>query len=83
MNKNSLITLDNDVKILVEYNYYEGDPGVWRYSNGDPGYPPTPDELEVQDITLVSGKLVDLLFEVGNTKNWWDWLEGKLFELND
>jgi len=75
--------LDNEVKIGVTFDYYPGDPGVWTYSNGDPGYPATPAEIEVESIEIIEGKLVDFAYEVGTTNGWWDWLEGKLYEAED
>jgi acetoin utilization deacetylase AcuC-like enzyme len=38
---------DEPVNVTIDFNYIPGDPGVHTYSNGDPGYPPTSDEIEV------------------------------------
>jgi hypothetical protein len=45
---------NNDQKeyVIVEYRE-EYDPGVWTYSNGDPGYPP---DFELE---MCSWKLID------------------------
>lgn len=36
---NYIATLVGDVELEVEYEYEAGDPGVYTYPNGDPGYP--------------------------------------------
>jgi hypothetical protein len=79
MRENDFIQISDNVEIFVQYDYYKGCDGLWTLPNGDPGYPPEPDELEIVDIILTKGKLMDLLYEFKG----WDWLEGKLFELND
>ena len=43
---------------LIEYVFNPGDPGVRTFRNGDPGYPPTPGEAEIQSITI-EGKKMD------------------------
>ena len=40
------------IEIEVEGNFIAGDPGVYTYSNGDPGYPGTPDEFEIEEISI-------------------------------
>jgi hypothetical protein len=42
-----------DMKVEIEY--HSGRPGRWYMPNGDPGYPPEPDEIEILDV-LVDGK---------------------------
>ena len=37
-------------ELEVMFYYTPGDPGVYTYSNGDPGYPPSPPELEIYKI---------------------------------
>ena len=40
------------LNIIVDFEYYSGEPEVWTYSNGDPGHPgsgPEVDILSVQD----------------------------------
>jgi hypothetical protein len=45
----SVITIDVlGVKVDVDFNYHY-DPGVWTYSNGDPGYPAS-EELNINSI---------------------------------
>ena len=36
----------------LQVNFIPGDPGVRTFSNGDPGYPPTPPEIEVHGCKL-------------------------------
>jgi len=38
------------IEVDVDYYFDEGDPGVHTYSNGDPGYPPTPPEFSVERV---------------------------------
>jgi hypothetical protein len=39
-----------EIEIEVEGSYTPGDPGVYTYSNGDPGYPPTPPEFYITKV---------------------------------
>lgn len=48
--------LDEFEELTVEYNYHPGDPGIHTYRNGDPGYPPTPEEYEIYAICNKSGE---------------------------
>ena len=43
----SWVTLE--VPVTVKVLIYPGDPGVRTFSNGDPGYPPTPPEFEFSE----------------------------------
>jgi len=47
--------------LSVDYYLYPGDPGKWTLDNGDPGYPPTPDEIEIDSITYIGGDIADFL----------------------
>jgi len=38
---------DGEVVIEVEYKFYPGSPAVMYLSNGDPGYPAEPNEVEI------------------------------------
>ena len=44
------IKLQLEIEIDVDGTYIEGDPGVWTHSNGDPGYPATPPEYEINKV---------------------------------
>ena len=35
------------INVTCDFYYEPGDPGVWQYSNGDPGYPPTSEVIEL------------------------------------
>jgi hypothetical protein len=44
-----------EIECEVEYDYTPGDPGRWYLPNGDPGEPPTAEEIDITCITTVSG----------------------------
>lgn len=59
VNQNTLETwvelLDGEiVDVEVFYIYEPGDPGVWTFSNGDPGYPGTDDNVEIQKLIRIN-----------------------------
>ena len=39
-----------EIRIGVTASYHPGDPGCMYMPNGDPGYPPDPDEIEFVEI---------------------------------
>jgi hypothetical protein len=41
-----------NVPVTVEGNYLAGSPGARTLSNGDPGYPPDPPEVEICKVVL-------------------------------
>jgi len=45
-----------DIEVNVEYEYEEGERGLYAYANGDPGYPGTPDEVSILVITNEEGE---------------------------
>ena len=47
------------VELVVDYKYYY-DPGVYTYSNGDPGYPPY-EELEILHVNHREVDIYNLL----------------------
>lgn len=51
MKKSASIKVGN-VKLTAEGEYYKGDPGVHTLRNGDPGYPPSPAEFEIEKIFI-------------------------------
>ena len=72
------IKIQIEIEVEVEGKYIPGDPGVWTYSNGDPGYPETPPEFEIHkvlwnniDITdnLSSDDLYDIEDQMLNIEN--------------
>ncbi len=41
-----------DWTLEIDADFTAGDPGCYTLPNGDPGYPPTGDELDVTGVTL-------------------------------
>jgi len=39
-------------KLVIDFDYQPGSPGVHTLPNGDPGYPETPETLEITSIEL-------------------------------
>ena len=37
---------EEEIEVSVDFTIIPGDPGLYAYSNGDPGYPPTSDEVD-------------------------------------
>lgn len=50
-------------EVTVLYNYFKGRPGCMYLSNGDPGYPPEPDELEIYAVMLYGCELPPAFWE--------------------
>jgi hypothetical protein len=46
---------EEDCSVVAFYNWYY-DPGVWNYSNGDPGYPPESD-VELTSWEMEEGEI--------------------------
>ena len=53
------LQLSKDCLIQIEGNYISEDPGIHTYRNGDPGYPPSPSELEIEGISFLKGGLLE------------------------
>lgn len=53
-----------ELKLIVDFYIIPEDKGLWRYSNGDPGYPPSPAELIIEEVRYKkSGEIIeDCLF---------------------
>jgi len=49
----TMTTTIDDIEFEVKYNYSAGRPGVRTLSNGDPGYPDDPDEVEILELRAV------------------------------
>jgi hypothetical protein len=54
----------NSAEIEVNFDFEAGDPGVWTYSNGDPGYPPTDDEFIINSVFYKNIEVTDLFDDV-------------------
>ena len=57
------IKIQLEIEVDVDGTYIAADPGVWRYSNGDPGYPPTPAEYEINKVMWGDLDITDTLSE--------------------
>jgi hypothetical protein len=42
--------IDAEIDLFINYNYYKETPDVRYMSNGDPGYPGEPAEIEITDV---------------------------------
>jgi len=61
----TMTTTIDDIEFEVEYNYAAGRPGVHTLSNGDPGYPDEPAEVEIQEIkAILDGNLSNQEFKI-------------------
>jgi hypothetical protein len=77
MTKTDEVTMDR-VTFDVEYYYDEGEPMVWRDSDGG-GFPGVAPTVEIQEITISgSGDLKDLLNSVTLEE-----IKEKLLDLNE
>lgn len=83
--KETLISLKNDtgenVDFIVRYLYIEGNDGCWYLPNGDPGYPPTPPELEITSIKLFSEGQTELIDFIRD--EYYEKFETIIFEMYD
>lgn len=43
---------DDELEVEIEYDYTPGDPGCRTLRNGDPGWPPSPPEIEITNVWL-------------------------------
>lgn len=76
-----MITLEQgDFRLQVAYDYSPGTPDVMHFSNGDPGYPGDPEELDIISVEIerkVDGQwqrtgidLMGWVFEPGDEPDW-------------
>ena len=71
MKTTTTIKLSDDLELDVEGIYTPEEPMVWNLPNGDPGYPGSPSEFEIQGIKITKGNLCDLIdYLNGNTDLW-------------
>lgn len=73
MIKTSEIKIYDNLVLNVTYNYIDAKISV------DCNIPSDPVKIEIQHIELIKGNLTTLLSEFDG----WEWLETKLYELND
>lgn len=50
--------IDAEIELKIDYHYYPATPDVMYMSNGDPGYPGDPEEVNVINVSY-DGKLSD------------------------
>lgn len=50
----------NNGVIEVRFDYTPADPGVRTYPNGDPGYPPSPEEFNINSVWYKGVEITDL-----------------------
>ncbi len=50
----------NNAHVEVSYDYWPPDKGVHTYPNGDPGYPPSPAEIEITKVEYNGQDVTDL-----------------------
>ena len=66
-----VLKLSENLILTIEGHYYPEEPMVWNLPNGDPGYPGSPSEFEIQGIKITKGNLCDLIdYLNGNTDLW-------------
>jgi len=50
-----------EIIFQVDYDFTPGRPGMWTLSNGDPGYPDEPDEMNIDAIRVMGIDVYDVL----------------------
>lgn len=68
------IKLSHDLELEIEGNYTPEEPMVWTLPNGDPGYPGSESEFEINDIKITKGTLLDLIDNLNGNLDLWDYL---------
>ena len=53
MSQHSAIIYYEDLAFEVDFDYSPGDPGRMYMANGDPGYPPEPEEWDVTRVMMI------------------------------
>jgi len=57
----TIIKLSDDLELEIEGYYIPEEPMVWNLPNGDPGYPGSASELDIQNVKIVKGDLMELI----------------------
>ena len=74
------ITLELSKELIIEVEgiYYPEEPMVWNLPNGDPGYPGSASEFDIEDIRIIKGSLIELIDYIDslifNKKDIWEYL---------
>jgi len=61
MKISTIIKLSDSIELEIEGNYTPEEPMIWNLPNGDPGYPGSPSEFNIENIKLIKGSLYDLI----------------------
>ena len=61
MRTTTTIKLSDDLELEIEGYYTPEEPMVWNLPNGDPGYPGSASELDIQNVKIVKGDLMELI----------------------
>jgi len=70
------IKLSDDLELEIEGIYTPEIPEVRYYADGS-GQPGEPSELEINDIKIIKGTLLDLIVNLNGKKDLWDYLTEK------
>lgn len=60
------IKLSDDLELEIEGFYTPEEPMVWTLPNGDPGYPGSASEFDINKMKIVKGDLVQLIDILSN-----------------
>ena len=69
------IKLSDDLELEVKGFYTPEEPMVWTLSNGDPGYPGSASEFEINGIKITKGTLLDFIYATDGRQFVIDYLE--------
>lgn len=69
-----VLKLSENLILTIEGHYYPEEPMVWTLPNGDPGYPGSPSEFEIQNIKITKGNLCDLIDYLNGNIDLWEHL---------
>lgn len=69
------IKLSHDLELEIEGNYTPEEPMVWTLPNGDPGYPGSASEFEINDIKITKGTLLGFIYATDGRQFVIDYLE--------
>lgn len=68
------IKLSDDLELEVKGFYTPEEPMVWTLPNGDPGYPGSESEFEINGIQITKGTLLDLIDNLNGNLDLWEYL---------
>ena len=74
MRTTTTIKLSDNLELEVKGFYTPEEPMVWTLSNGDPGYPGSESQFEINDIKITKGTLLDLIDNLNGNLDLWDYL---------